>query len=311
MPPIFADSSAPNLFWGPSTSSTTMSSTRPLVSRSVESVAQALKDLPPAIDEIARDFLVGTFIWFDILASASTRRNTCLHGHAAYLNVCCSGEAIELDKLMGCENWVMILIARISALEEQKRQLEVTLYRNKDQNYRYRFTDLLDRGGEIETALYNGLSMNEKSLNRLREETSSALSSTPNLPRRDILYMTRIFAHSALIYLHVVLLGADPNLPPISSRVSLSLTSFRDLSDLKLLRNLIWPLCIAGCMAQRDQEACFRELIEQAGFDAACPENIWKAYEVMKECWRLRRANTSEVDWTKAMESAGLQVLLV
>jgi hypothetical protein len=61
-------------------------------------------DAPPEVNQVACDFLVGTFIWFDIIASASTRSKPFLANNFEYLG------NIELDKVMGCENWVMILI---------------------------------------------------------------------------------------------------------------------------------------------------------------------------------------------------------
>lgn len=293
------------------TSNTMVSLLHPSRTTSVWSVERNLKNSLPSIDEIARDFLVGTFVWLDILASASTRSQPFLSEHLSYLNVCCSGSVIELDKLMGCENWVMISIASISELENRKRDNELAKHRNEDQSYRYSKTKVHERSKEIEMALNNGLEMNEQSLNRHHELTSSAPSSLGKLSRTDILHITGVFAHSALIYLHVVFLGANPNIPQVSTRVSRSISSFKDLSDLKLLKNMIWPLCVAGCMAQSDKKGFFRELIEKVDFETTHPGNIWKAYEIMKECWRLRANNDCDVDWTKAMQSMGLQILLV
>lgn len=51
-----------------------------------------------------------------------------------------------------------------------------------------------------------------------------------------------------------------------------------------------------------------------AANETQCPGNYWKAFEIIKECWRLRETQeggANGVDWISAMESLGFQVLLV
>lgn len=242
-------------------------------------------DTPPNGDEIACDFLVGTFIWFDIISCASTRSKPLLENNFEYIG------NIELDKVMGCENWVMILIAKISLLEGWKRDLQKT--------GRLSVVELSARSSEIEKLLNSGLA----------SQTLYALC-----PTRHISLITRIFAYSALTYLHTVVSGAHPDLAEIKASVSMTIATFKNLPAPRLLQNLVWPFCVAGCMASRDIEPCCRNLVMAAGEDAKCLGNYWKAFEVIQECWRLREIQGGEnkaVDWTTAMESLGFQVLLV
>ena len=246
----------------------------------------------PVVDKIACDFLVGTFIWFDILASASTRSKHFLENNFEYL------DHIELDRVMGCENWVMILIARISLLEEWKRDMQ--------RNGRLSMVELSTRGSEIEKMLNSGLA------------SQTLFPSAPVLescPSRYTSIITRIFAYTALTYLHTVVSGAHPKLAEIKASASITIAAFSNLPVPKLLQNLVWPFCITGCMASRDQDSFFRNLIVSAGVDEECPGNYWKAFEVIQECWRLRenqdQGSSDGIDWTSAMSSLGFQVLLV
>ena len=246
----------------------------------------------PFVDEIACDFLVGTFIWFDILASASTRSKPFLENNFEYLDY------IELDKVMGCENWAMILVARISLLEEWKLDMQ--------RNGRLSMAQLSTRGSEIEKMLNSGLA------------SQTLCPSDPvleNCPSRYTSTITRIFAYTALTYLHTVVSGAHPELTEIKASVSITIAAFSNLPVPKLLQNLVWSFCITGCMASRDQDSFFRNLIASAGVDGECPGNYWKAFEVIQECWRLRenqgQGPGDGIDWTRAMSSLGFQVLLV
>jgi hypothetical protein len=67
-------------------------------------------------------------------------------------------------------------------------------------------------------------------------------------------------------------------------------------------------------MTGRAHEMSLRNLVVAAANETQCPGNYWKAFEIIKECWRLRETQeggANGVDWISAMESLGFQVLLV
>jgi hypothetical protein len=55
--------------------------------------------------------------------------------------------------------------------------------------------------------------------------------------------------------------------------------------------------------------------VTAAGEDAKYPGNYWKAFEIIRECWRLREESNADegrgMDWVNAMDSLRFQVLLV
>jgi hypothetical protein len=96
--------------------------------------------------------------------------------------------------------------------------------------------------------------------------------------------------------------------------VSRTIEAFQKLPDLAVMRNLVWPFCIAGCMAGEEQENFFRRIEPTTSsllprFGISC-----KALAIVEECWRLRKFNilgANYVDWNTGMESLRLNVLLV
>jgi hypothetical protein len=64
-------------------------------------------------------------------------------------------------------------------------------------------------------------------------------------------------------------------LPEIQNSVSNTLEAFRVLPDPTLLRNLVWPFCIIGCMASKKNEEFFNIAIKMAGREGeGCPGNL-------------------------------------
>jgi hypothetical protein len=238
-------------------------------------------------NEIACDFLIGVSVWFDILGSASTRSRPFMQTNFQYLDY------IELDKVMGCESSVMILIAKISQLEQWKLEMQ--------QGGRLSILQLGARAQEIKNLLNNTLAR------QMIPPPSTSAS-------KHVHIITKVFTCAALTYLHTVVSGAHPELLEIEASVSMTIEAFGNLPDPKLLQNLIWPFCITGCMASKDREPFFKSLLSMPNIDEQGPGNYWKAFEVIQECWKLREQHggaCGKVDWTSAMKSLGYEVLLV
>jgi hypothetical protein len=262
--------------------------------------------MQPDIDDVACDFLIGTFIWYDILSCASINCVPYLSNNHTYL----STYRIRLDKIMGCENWAMILISQISQLSTWKAsQQSLGCLSMKD---------LLSRGSSIEEELNTGLEKNKIDIGRPIPYPESASCQRLGVPNsKSNLVITRIFAFAALTYLHTVISGPHAALPEIRSSVANTIEAFRMIPRATLLRNLVWPFCVTGCMAGDGHEEWFGKAMKYADTEGeGCPGNIWKAWEVVKESWRMRQElgdveMAKGVDWVDAMESLGFQILLV
>ena len=100
----------------------------------------------------------------------------------------------------------------------------------------------------------------------------------------------------------------------LSSAVSVafSMAALGELTNKDLVRNLLWPVCIAGCMATGEHEPCWRDLLSNVSRDRWSFSYPSKVLTIMEECWRLRKCKPETgVDWRTAMESLNIRVLLV
>ncbi|KAI1463061.1 fungal-specific transcription factor domain-containing protein [Daldinia caldariorum] len=236
-------------------------------------------------------FLLGFFVHMNIIACASTRSTQFLEPDPKLLLE--TGE-INLEDLTGCSNWAMVLIFEISCLERWKREEETA--------HRLSLIELTKRGRRIE----------ERLLNRLASIESDPSQGAPvkGYLRPDSVKteITRIFALSAMTYLHVVISGPYPEIPDIKKSVSKTMEAFQNLSDPKLLQYVVWPYCISGCLASDRGQKVFRDLVSVPHIThGTCLE----ALKIMEECWRLRETESSSCDWVHIMEKRGQYILLI
>lgn len=257
------------------------------------------------VDHAAMEFFSGVIIWFDILGSASTGLRP------QYADICAAAlgdidSKVQLQNIMGCENWTMTIIREIAILEDWKRVMS----REGVLSIR----ELARKADSIERRLVTEIG-----------KLTGILSQVSNLhgePAMDSSYrrsivtkrITHVFACAAQVYLHVVVSGPNPHLPEIHNSVTRALDAFTALPDPQLVRNVAWPFCISGCMAAPDQEQEFRDLAYKAKVDKHVFGTIWKAVDVMETCWLMRRSSKlddKDCDWSTAMEKLGSHVLLI
>lgn len=247
-------------------------------------------------------FFAGVVGWYDILSCSTT-------GAPPFSNCECLSAALSyvfLDKIMGCENWAMLLIMDIAFLDNWKRNLQI--------NNQLSMRELVTRAAHIERRLEDGIRENYSRLVQLtNHSTLSILDTGVQEPTHLILLITRIFACSALVYLDVVVSGAFPETTEIRENVSRTIEAFRALPEIAIVNNLTWAYCIAGCMAIEEEQMFFRDLAASRDGDPPTFGNFSKSLAIIEECWRLRRDEKrhQSVDWRAAMNSLGISVLLV
>ncbi|RFU80283.1 transcriptional regulatory pro1 [Trichoderma arundinaceum] len=237
-------------------------------------------------------FFTGLLLFIDVVASTSLDiPPRLLEYHPQLLTeiddgVSAGGEAtIRLSHLTGCHNWVIRVIAEISALDAWKKE-------NKSMGSELR-TRIIERARHIARILEDGMS-------RMGSEITTS-TTTP----------TRIWAHSAKIYLAVVASGWQPLLPEVRSSVAQTLQLLQTVVSSSHLRVLAWPLCIAGCMAEHAQEQDFRNLFVKLD-KSALIGTLGEALRVMESTWQNRESMNSEAwDIEACLNILGTPVLLV
>lgn len=252
--------------------------------------------MTPRPDEYTSiSFLLGFFISMDILSCASTRSSHYLDlDHKFMLE---RGD-INLENLTGCSNWAMVFILEISSLDKWKQE--------EKKGSKLSMRELTKHGGEIEERLRKKLANIDNEPPK-RAASGSNLGTLPDSTNTEI---TKIFALSAITYLHVVISGAYPELPEIRESVSKTLKALQCLVDPKSFRNVIWPFCITGCLAVDGQQDSFRELVSAAQITESSVGTSLEALEIMEQCWGSRKSSSCDYDWVCAMEKRGCHVLL-
>jgi len=243
----------------------------------------------------ALSFFSTTLAWYSIISCATIGSEVftpCSHKIDA--------QFIHFEKVVGCENWVLLAIKDVVLLDQWKNEMKTT--------GQLSVRELVTRGNEIESRL-NGELENIEAGKRTTRRTGNLLTIDHDILKSTV---TRVYHFAALVYLHVTISGALPSLPEIGHAVTQSIEAFKSLPDPEMVNNLIWPFCIAGCMATEGDQDFFREF-SRFGNPTDGKFGASKARVIMEECWRLRQVDHSsgEADWKIAMQSLGFQILLV
>ncbi|KAF5876912.1 putative regulatory protein [Botrytis fragariae] len=247
-------------------------------------------------EELALEFFSTALIWFDGISSVTTGANS------EYSNIYPSilrmdNGRIQLCKLMGSQNWVMIAIMDIALLAEWKITREGLGDLSQSQ--------LARRAACIEDRLENGIQEN-----RVRQTGDNY--DQCGIRAQESQHVTHIFACAAKVYLYVTQSGAYPRIPEIRDSVSAALKAFRDLPDGRWICHLVWPFCIVSCMADEEHQNKFREIAALVNKERDIFCNFQNAFSIMEECWRLRESQPcSPWSWVTAMSSLGVKTLLV
>jgi hypothetical protein len=269
---------------------------------------------PHRMESNAEKFLVGAVLWFDIMSCASTNEAPRLHSAALDL---LQGQ-IDLANIIGCQPWVALAVGDIASLSAWKTEAIAISSLS--------FWKLFERADPIRRRLSDGIaslraeidqSFAALGLSHLGTMGAYLVLTNPGVQQEAIKRaITLVFAHAAQVYLNTVISGADPKLDDVRNSVLDTMNALQELQficDAQALRNLIWPICIAGSMAEdTSTQAYFQSLIQDLGEEAHAFGNTADTLQIMQRCWASREDGSSGTwNWADAMESLGQRVLLV
>uniref|UniRef100_A0A8H7NH16 Transcription factor domain-containing protein n=1 Tax=Bionectria ochroleuca TaxID=29856 RepID=A0A8H7NH16_BIOOC len=197
-------------------------------------------------------FFSALLIVIDILASTSLQRVPRLsHLHGKLLGNVPPEEInqpLDLFSFVGCQNWVLLVIGEIAALDARKRDEEM------NQDFDRKEFDL--RAGRVLKTLESGLKSIIGGLQSI-PIFGSSLWYQPGHSNCDgvrSLVPTRIYAHAAHIYLQTVIEGPNLKSSSINWHTNSIAQLIRELHDPSQMRTLAWPICIAGCFSWVEEE---------------------------------------------------------
>ncbi|RFU33839.1 hypothetical protein B7463_g2518, partial [Scytalidium lignicola] len=223
-------------------------------------------------------------LWFEIIACASGNLTPSLFPLCKNL---LESNTIDMVWATGCRNWVWLQIAEVTALlswKNNSQRLSILSIR-----------ELTQRAMAIEKQI------EEKQNEHAKLIQCGSLPLTSEINMHDVNDVTAIFSLATLTYLHVVVSGPNPNLPEIKSSVSKTLAALKGLRDPQLTRNLAWPLCVTGCLAENGDRAIVEDLMVAAGTPSKQLGNLSSTLRIIKECWRLRDHEQGLWEWKGVM----------
>jgi len=113
--------------------------------------------------------------------------------------------------------------------------------------------------------------------------------------------VTSAFRAAAHVYLETTVSGCNPYAPNVVRATDAAIAALGQIPPSDADRNLIWPLCVVGCMASRpvDQEYMAARFAALEGRDKL--GNGAQAEYLVHLVWAIRNSSNANVDWIDAM----------
>jgi len=232
-------------------------------------------------------FLRGTLLWFDITASitAGTSPRLLPH-HSSVLN---SNSQIQLEYIMGCKNWVMAQIGRISALHERKTRTS----RHKH----WDFADPDNTVAELNMDIHRVLSEGMKGGLNHPEDDPAPVSNKVLDPSA---LTTRIFASMGFIYLHLITQGFQ-NLDVLDTTIAETMRILQTTVSTQLLPALVCPLFVIGCAVDQGDQQFFRDTFSSPPLLDPLLQHRRSILPVLEDIWS-RRQSAPGFTWQESLE---------
>ncbi|OAP57660.1 hypothetical protein AYL99_08398 [Fonsecaea erecta] len=274
----------------------------------------------PSAEQAAFRFSSALVILDDIVASTVLQKKPTLYTYHHFLLSGSTDESrpppLNLEAICGCQNWVLLQISEIAVLDSWKQECK----RAGDLDV----MELVRRAAPIKETLLAQLARLEANLgNPLKGTHSNILdglftpyyqSETPgHSAAGSTVLVTSVWANAALLYLFVVVSGWQPSSSDVRYHVSrvIELLTYQQRSRPVLLRTMVWPFCVAGCLARPQQEDCLRQMVEVLQPPSVFG-TVYKALDIMEEVWGGREMrDVATWDLAACLRCQGDLVLLV
>lgn len=248
-----------------------------------------LPDGQPVVSEqvVSFRFLTGTILWLDIISSITA--GTVPELLSCHPSVIGPDAQIKLDIIMGCRNWVMLQIGRISALHAHKMQAiqqGIVLCSEFEQTI-----------GDIQRELQCGLAQGGLEGFSISDESPATMFSAITDPRTLV---THVFACMASIYLHLVAYDFQ-GLDGLDATVSEAVRILQTQIPPNVLPSLVAPLYVIGTVARPGDEQFFRSVFSSTVLLDPLHEHRRKILPVLEEIWRKRRDPLS-LSWAETLD---------
>ena len=258
-------------------------------------------EYPSSEEEVAFKFFTGVLLWVDIISCISLGTSPgLLHLHDPFLHS--DGMNIQLQDIMGCENWAMVQIGRVAELQAWKTQAKL--------DGKLSLMDLVQRADPIKKGLESGLTTNLEATVQSDIEFEALTEAHSG---KSTIHITRVFAFAAMTYLHVTVSGAQPDLREIKTSVSEAIKAIKLIVGMNAdwLRSLIWPIFVTGCMAAKEDEVFFRNLLSVPALIDPLLKHHSQIMRLFEEFWSMRERPYKHCTWENSFHRLDCSFLLV
>ena len=267
----------------------------------------------PSAEQAAFRFTSALLILDDIIASTVLQEPPRLYEyHGSLLGSFGDSEpVIDLGASIGCQNWALLQIGEIAALDAWKQRCKKA--ENLD------IIQLVHRATAVKESLEADLTQLETNSvitpynsGSLLDVFTAEYRQQSQPPASQGSFITQVWAHAALLYLFVVVSGWQPANVEVRYHVGRIIELLtHQISPPTLLRTMVWPYCVAGCLAELTQEPQLRSMVKTLQ-PLSIFGTVHKALEIMESVWRSRDAGaTADRDLAACFRIQGDLVLLV
>ncbi|RSL95196.1 hypothetical protein CEP52_012171 [Fusarium oligoseptatum] len=197
-------------------------------------------------------------------------------------------QGIRMEDYVGCPGWVLVTLGEVARLESLRHSAEPAQRAVTTE-------ELRNQSIELERMLEDGLATISSSTNQTQNRVP----------------VVEAWIHATILYLTIVAEGWDPSHPKILRSVQRILEIINTIPWQLSLRSIMWPFCVAGCLAAPEQEDMFRSVVSAMGpFQAFGTAK--EALRLMEWIWGLRNQLDKD-SWSlcHCFEVDGVRFLLI
>jgi hypothetical protein len=261
------------------------------------SVPPSIHHNPSGHDIKTYKFFSGVIVWLDTISSVTsgTTPNTLPLDSAQEQ----AQPHLNIENIMGCESWALLEIGGISRIYELQ-----TLSCQHD--YTGCTVDgiqtLIDRiRGELVQGLTEGRMSN---LNLSNDQCARGGCTTSDK-------ITRLFALTGLVYLHLVILGVHHGASCVDSTVHDAMVLLRQAESANFLTAVVFPLYILACVTSEEDKPFFRRVFSSAPLLDPTLDHRSKMLPQLEAVWTMRsNADEVGVTWTEVLHVSNGTLLI-
>ncbi|KAH8807669.1 fungal-specific transcription factor domain-containing protein [Xylogone sp. PMI_703] len=255
-------------------------------------------------------FFLAVLIYTDIISSATLKRRPYLQAYHSDLmsDRDFKGKSeymLQMENFVGCKGWALLVISNITEL-----------YIAKDEAIKTGTFDqakLVIRSEEIFQQIKTGLKGSERDGNGGETRLQNIIDSYYRPNNRDRVgeqsLVNQIWANASKVYLIIAIEGWDLQSQSIRLAVSTILELLQAVSSPTILRSLVWPFFVAGCLAETNQEQKFRDITSISGALQAFG-SMGAVLRILEKVWQKRDQLDKDWDLNACFQLLCAQILL-